>query len=200
MATRYTHDYASAGVYPLHITAMRGVDPFDLAGPVASLTGETHTGFSGLVREPAGVSLIEGVFPSLAFGPIDASRVALGFSPVDTGEVPLGEWAELAVDPAATAGLRTLPATLRVPVVNRGAASVSAHIVVENGTLEQASATAPIFLRGDLSTDAVVEAIIAVGGFEAAGARRLVASTLGYTVDTLPPTVSFVAEYAVAAP
>jgi len=69
MSDRYTHAYASAGIYPLRVTAMRGVDPFELAGPVASVTSETHTGFSGIVREPMGVSLIEGVFPSLSFGP-----------------------------------------------------------------------------------------------------------------------------------
>jgi hypothetical protein len=200
LAPRYTHGYASAGVYPLRVTAMRGVDLFELAGPVASVTAETRTGFSGVVREPSGASLIEGVFPSLSFGPIDAARIALGFSPLATGEVPLGEWTDLAPDPAATAGLLTLPATLRVPIVNRGTATISAHIVIENGTLEQASPTAPVFLRGDLSTDAVVDAIVAVGGFEPAGARRLVASTLGYTVDTLPATVSFVAEYTVSAP
>lgn len=199
MSDRYMHGYGSAGIYPLRVTAMRGVDPFELAGPVASVTSETRTGFSGVVREPMGVSLIEGVFPSLSFGPIDAARFAVGFSPLDTGEVPLGEWTEVALDPAAAVGVRTLPATLRVPIVNRGTGTVSAHIVIENGTLEHDGASTPVYLRGDLSTDAVVEAIIAVGGFEAAGARRLVASTLGYTVDTLPPTVSFVAEYAVSA-
>ena len=104
------------------------------------------------------------------------------------------------MDPAATSGLLTLPATLRVPIINRGTGTVSAHIVIDNGTLVHDDGSPLILLRGDLSTDAVVEAIIAIGGFEPAGARRLVASTLGYTVDTLPPTVSFVAEYSVSAP
>jgi hypothetical protein len=50
-------------------------------------------------------------------------------------------------------------------------------------------------VRGDLATQAIIDAIVAIGGFEPVGARRLVAQTLGFTPDTLPVTVPFEVRY-----
>ena len=46
-----------------------------------------------------------------------------------------------------------------------------------------------VTMTGALPTQAVVDALVAVGGFDQAGARSFVASTLGFTPDTLPATV-----------
>ncbi len=197
-ATSFTHDYTARDVYGLRVSATRGVDPFELAGDVASLSEEHQTGFTGTVAEPMGVSLIEGLMPSVVFGRVDDARLALGFSAAESGRVELGRW--LTLDPVAvsTALFESEPATFTVPIVNRSAETVQTEIVVENATAVWMDASSPLVISGDLSTDAVVHAVVAVGGFDEPGARAIVASTLGYTPDTLPATVAFRAEYAVA--
>jgi hypothetical protein len=48
-----------------------------------------------------------------------------------------------------------------------------------------------LVLTGQLLTEAVITALVDVGGFEPDGARRIIAATLGYTADTLPAAVPF---------
>lgn len=190
-----THAYASPDVYSLAISATRGTDTFSLAGDVAELTSELHTAFTGRVVEPAGVALIEGVLPALVIGSIDATRTAVGFSAKATGEVELGLFTVVAPDTTSTAHLATLPARFDVPIVNRGTGTVSASILVEDGVVTQQTPTSPIVLAGQLSTDAVVEAVVSIGAFDRDGARRILASTLGYTPSTLPASVAFRVEF-----
>jgi hypothetical protein len=64
---------------------------------------------------------------------------------------------------------------------------VLASFVVERAVLTL-DTTGPS-LKGDLFTQAVVDALVAIGGFEPVGARAIVASTLGFTPDTLPESV-----------
>ena len=44
-------------------------------------------------------------------------------------------------------------------------------------------------MTGDLDTEAIIQAVVKVGGFDEKGARSMVASILGYKPDTLPKTV-----------
>ena len=46
-------------------------------------------------------------------------------------------------------------------------------------------------MTGELATDDIVALVVGTGAFDEAGAREIVASTLGYTVDTLPARVPF---------
>ncbi|MFO0682144.1 MAG: hypothetical protein U0234_08835 [Sandaracinus sp.] len=193
--SHYEHAYALRGVYPFALTARRGVDPFELAGPVASLLDERATGFTAHVAEPSGASLIEGVLPALVLGTIADGRIAVGFSARATGEVELGRWSEVAPASGTTLALETVPATLEIPVVNRRNGSVSTTLLVEEGIVSQASAGAPIVLSGQLTIDAVIDAVVAIGGFDREGATAIVASTLGYTPATLPGSVAFRVEY-----
>jgi hypothetical protein len=66
---------------------------------------------------------------------------------------------------------------------------------VEGGTWAHPADSEDHFVRGDLATQAIIDAIVAIGGFEPVGARRLVAQTLGFTPDTLPVTVPFEVRY-----
>ena len=46
-------------------------------------------------------------------------------------------------------------------------------------------------IEGRLATARVIELLVSVGGFDTQGARRIVASVLGFTPNTLPERVSF---------
>ena len=192
----FTHVYASEGVYPLRITGRLGGDPFELAGDVARLAQEWQTGFSGDITAPANIDLVEAVMPALVLGRIDATRLALGFSAADDGRVELGEWAALTAAASSPALLESEPAQVRVPVVNRATGAISAHLVVDGAVVRLADAASPVVLTGSLDTEAVIAAVVAIGGFDERGARGIVASTLGFTPDTLPASVAFEARYA----
>ncbi|MCC6873054.1 MAG: hypothetical protein IT378_02005, partial [Sandaracinaceae bacterium] len=114
----------------------------------------------------------------------------------DDGRVELGEWAALTAATSSPALLESEPAQVRVPVVNRGAGTISAHLVVDGAVVRLADAASPVVLTGSLDTEAVIAAVVAIGGFDERGARGIVASTLGFSPDTLPASVAFEARYA----
>jgi hypothetical protein len=182
------HVYASPGVYEVSLRGSRRGLEVSASAPVAALRSREATGFTARVEEPAGAALIERVLPGIVFGAIDDSTLALGFSSTAAGSVAPDRFARLEIDRAASASATTTRSTrLAVPVVNRDTSAVLASFVVERAvlTLETASPS----LKGDLSTQAVVDALVAIGGFEPVGARAIVASTLGFTPDTLPESV-----------
>jgi hypothetical protein len=193
----FTHAYSQGDAYPLAITAQLGAEPFALSGEIGALTDEEHTGFTGRVVEPAGVDLIEPVMPALVFGPIDASRVAVGFSALDDGSVQLGAWSSVASAAGSSARIETVPTRIDVPIVDRATGAIRTRIIVHDAVLSVADDTAPAVLTGALDTQGVIDAVVQIGGggFDEQGARSIVASTLGYTVDTLPERVAFRIEY-----
>ncbi len=196
-ATSFAHEYAITGVYPLRVSGRLGAEAYELNGNVAKLEARWRSGFTGTVLEPSNVALIEGVLPALAFGRIDGGRLAIGFSALADNTVALGEWTEVAPAAASSALFESAPALLTVPIVNRDTGAVQARIVIHNAVLSLADAASAAVLRGELDTEAVVGALVAIGGFDLDGARSIVASTLGYTSDTLPARVAFRVEYAV---
>ena len=68
-------------------------------------------------------------------------------------------------------------------------------VFTQNAIVRQLEPGGEIEIVGDLETQAIIDALVAIGGFEADGARRLVAATLGHTSDTLPETVPFRINY-----
>jgi hypothetical protein len=182
------HVYASPGVYEVSLRGLRRGLEVSASAPVAALRSREATGFTARVEEPAGAALIERVLPGIVFGAIDDSTLALGFSSTAAGRVAPDRFARLEIDRAASASATTTrPTRLAVPVVNRDTSAVLASFVVERAvlTLETAGPS----LKGGLFTQAVVDALVAIGGFEPVGARAIVASTLGFTPDTLPESV-----------
>lgn len=197
--TDVSHGYADPDVYTITVSGDLGSDPFEKAVDVARVTAESHTGFSGKVVEPAGVDMIEPVLPALTIGQIDASRVALGFGTDDSGDISVELWEQLDVVSGAQ-GIETRPTRMIVPVVDRGSGKIQASLTVEGGTLSVAADGTSAQLTGELATDAVIATVVSVGGFEESGARRLVASLLGYTPETLPDRVPFGIDYTIEAP
>jgi hypothetical protein len=193
---RLTHRYAAAGIYDLRLSGARRGEPFELGGKVAQAAATWRTGFSGRIEAPSGAGIIERVLPALVLGRVDEQRLALGFDAAGDGTVKLGQWTPLTA--AAGPGLlESAAARLFVPIVNRSTGAILASIVIENARLVLAQSAGPLTLSGDLSTQAVIDALVAVGGFDRAGARAIVASTLGYTPETLPERVPMVVRYTV---
>ncbi len=97
---------------------------------------------------------------------LPGGQLALGSSARETGEIAPGLWSALTLD---ATGEGTQPARLVVPVVERRSAKVSTSLLVEGGVWRR-EADGVQSVRGDLATQAIIDAIVSVGGFEPLGA------------------------------
>lgn len=199
----HTHAYGAPGVYEVSLRARRGEAAVEASARVASLRDKARTGFTAKVLAPAGAAIIERVLPGLAYGALDDTALVVGFSAQRDGKVSSERWSRLllrsgaSVDGGAPSRLETAPARLVVPVVNQATGAALTSLVVDGATftfepgpgLDGGPPRTQVTLAGELPTQAVVDALVAVGGFDQAGARSFVASTLGFTPDTLPATV-----------
>ncbi len=192
--THIEHEYAASGVYDLSLTAEKEGSPYKFTGSIAKLSTQYITGFSGKIKEPAGVSIIESVLPGLVFGPIDGGKLALGFSPNRQNTVGLTEWMKLNSS-AADVLFDSNPADLSVPVISRSNGTIQTYILVKDGKLTLEDIDSKAVINGLLGVEEVVQAVVAIGGFEEEGARDMVAGFLGYTPDTLPESVPFEIEF-----
>lgn len=190
------HAYGEPGIYTARAEASREgqEEPFVFEAQVAALSEELHTGFTGRIAEPAGVGLIDPLLPALVVGRAGDGDLVLGYDLTGRGTVNVGQWQALE-DDSPEGGLRSAAAPLMIPVVNRATGQIQATMLVEDAVVQRQGEQ--LQLTGALSTDAVIAALVQIGGFEDVGARQLVASTLGYTPETLPLTVPFLVEFAV---
>jgi hypothetical protein len=184
---RLRHTYDQTGVYFVSASTVRQGETHELSGDVAQLASEVSTGFTGAIEEPAAASLINSLLPGIILGRINDDDLAIGFDLAGQHRVGLGGW-QLA-RAASGEGLTSLPQDVEVPIVNRSTREAIAHLTVLDGVFSADDAA--LTLSGDLPTDDVVQALVEIGGFDQDGARRLVASTLGFSPDTLPETLPF---------
>jgi hypothetical protein len=138
------------------------------------------------------VGLIDPLLPALVVGRVDAQTLVVGYDLTGRGAVSPQRWQALE-DGGGQGDLRSAPQALMIPVVNRATGQVQATMLVQDAVIQVEGQG--LSLTGALSTDAVVQALVQIGGFDDVGARRLVASTLGYTPETLPETVPFLVEF-----
>ncbi|MAC28456.1 MAG: hypothetical protein CMH59_18565, partial [Myxococcales bacterium] len=190
----FTHEYAP-GIYALRVRGTREGEAFERELPIAAVRAEAQTGFSGVVVEPEGASIIEGVLPALAFGAVDeageGARLALGFSADEESHaVAPAAWVELGAA-GGGAGFANAPATMEVPVLNRATGQAITSITLNEAVLTREEGASEASVEGLLDTAGVVRAVVAVGGFDEQGARRILADTLGYTPETLPEELAF---------
>ena len=192
----FEHQYASPDFYDISVSGTSESGPFSYETTVAQLSEEYQTGFSGKVKEPSGVAIIESVLPGLTLGRVDEERLAMGFCLDESGNIKVGYWSELSSTDSG-ALFESAPKDLVVPVVMHSDASVMTNLVVKNAKAVLADLESPVLLSGALDTAAVIDAVVAAGGgaFDHDGATELVAGMLGYTVETLPETVPFLMEY-----
>jgi len=192
---RVDHTYGEPGRYTVRVTATRDGQPFEHEAVVASLGTELRTGFSGRLLEPKGAELIQTLMPALTLGPAEGSTLALGFGLDASGDVRPGRW--LALEGSFEGEVRTAEASVTVPVVNQGTGAPLGELQVDALVVVIPDDRATVRLEGSLSTQAVVETIVSVGGFEPDGARAMVAQLLGFTPETLPERVPLVVAYEV---
>jgi hypothetical protein len=191
----FEHEYAAPGAYRVDLAATRAGEAVTWQADVASLDQELATGFTGHIVEPTGAIIIEGVLPALVFGPAGDAGLAIGFGTDESGSIQPGLWSAVPRAEGSAAFLESAAVDLTVPIVTRSTGAVMASIVVEDAVLTVTDDAGPATLTGRLATQAVIDAVVAVGGFDETGARDLVATMLGYTAETLPADVAFVVEY-----
>jgi hypothetical protein len=190
------HSYMQPGVYQLEVTySVPDEAQQRYRADVAQLEREYRTTGRGEIVEPAGARLIEPLLPSLVFGPVDSARLALGFATSDAATVEPALWSVAPSAPETDTLFRSAPVQLVVPVLNPSTGAVMTSLLLERGVISLTDSDGPARLTGQLATSGVVDALVALGGFDVAGARRLVAATLGFSPETMPATVPFAAEY-----
>jgi hypothetical protein len=191
----FSHVFMNSGLYTITVTPAGGGDAIAEV-QVAILDSETVTGFTGKVNEPDGIDIIEPVMPSIAFGRA-YGRAILGFSAYATGEVQPGDFTALNAPTDEQPGFAGIIETLQVPIIQKSDHSIIAHVVIGSASAGQVDATSPLLVSGNMATESVVESVVVVGGgaFDEEGARKLIASFLGFTPDTLPSSVPFVISY-----
>ncbi len=198
--SEFSHSYAATGVYPLTITGENGGQAFEFETRIAVVTEEKRTGFSGKVISPEGMDLVESVMPGVVFGFAGDNTPILGFTADSDGNILPDQFVELVAGDAERSFDGTID-LMNVPIISKSDAAILSYIVVANGSAEQDDAAQPLAVAGEMSIESIVQAVVVVGGgaFDEEGSRNLVASTLGYTPDTLPATVPFQIDYTVQA-
>lgn len=180
------HVYAAQGLFDWTLDALHtgGVIHHDdrvavcqrvLTFPKGSLT----------ITSPMGGGIIAGLLPGYGIGlGTDAQGEFLALGQIDgaTPEITNGS-----LQRRAQTGARDLTAALGTV----GSITIyGAQLAVADGT---DAMHRKLTITGELSTDEIVNLVVSAGGFDPPGARSLVASTLGYTVETLPLRVPFTA-------
>ena len=193
--TSFTHAYATTGTYRIHVSGSRDGTEFTWSADVVAVESKTMTEFTGEILKPTGMEIVTSVMPNIVFGRIDADTVAVGYSAFHEGYVESGRFSILADNADPIFG--GVAETLLVPIITKSDNSVLAELTVKAGSVGTADEGATLVIQGQMVTQSVVNAIIAVagGGFDEAGAREVVASTIGYTPDTLPESVEFIIHY-----
>lgn len=170
------HTYAAEGLYAWTLDALQtggGVIHHEDQVGVAATIEEFPKG-SITINQPMGGSLIAGLLPGFTIGlGNDGSDFTLvGQLDTMTDEITNGSIVR-----------RTGTADLPVRLAGLGSLTIyGAAIAVSGDTLT---------ITGQISTDEIIQLVITAGGFDPDGARQIVASTLGYTVDSLPAKVDF---------
>lgn len=181
------HVYASEGVYDWTLDALDdgGVIHHDDRVAVVARRLEFPKG-SLKISAPMGGNLIEGLLPGFAvgLGTDSADFLALGQLDGASTEITNGS-----VQRRARSGQATAAADLALALPKLGVITVfGAVLAVDDGT---GPTDRTLTITGELSTDEIIGLVVTAGGFDPQGARDIVASTLGYTSDTLPARVAF---------
>lgn len=178
-----THVYAAQGFYDWTLDALHEFGALHHEDKVAVVSRRfAFPKGSIAVLEPSGASLIEGLLPGFIIGFGDdaaGSFLALGRVDVEPPMVAHGT-----LQRRTRSGGASVAGDLTLALKSVGVITVyDAVVSVADGTGPTARA---LTISGELSTDEIVDLVVATGGFDAQGAKEIVATTLGYTVETLP--------------
>ncbi|HEY4176399.1 MAG TPA: hypothetical protein VGM90_06190 [Kofleriaceae bacterium] len=183
------HTYAAQGVYNLNISAQHSAGTINYLDRIAVVASRVDFPKGALaITQPTGAAVLNGLLPGLAVG---LGTDAADFMAVGT----LASGTEVtahSVTKAARTGNVSASFDLAVELKNVGVATVyGAVVTLGNGT---GSTDRHLTVTGELSTDEIIQLIVNTGGFDAEGARNVVAQQLGYTPATLPARVTVTIE------
>lgn len=199
-STLVPHVYANEGVYDVRVSAVGDVT-LDSSDKVARVVQPFRVAQGALrVPEPAAASILSSVLPGLSFGfgaDTAGAFLALGTDADNDGNADRGALVRVPWDGSAT------PAADRVmPLVNSSSGAVIGSITLHDAVISvigaAPAAVEALVFTGELSTDEIIAVLVSIGGFEPVGARKFIASFLGYTEATLPAFVPVRAEGRVA--
>lgn len=180
------HTYSAQGFYDWTLDAahQNGVVHHRDAVAIVATRYEFAKG-SLHITAPQGASLIENLLPGFAIGiGTDGTGDFMALGQLDASMAPVTKGS---LQRRTRVGRDSVAADLVVTLPNLGTITVhNAVITLGDGTGVQARV---LTINGELNTDEVVQLVVAVGGFDEAGARDIVAGTLGYTIATLPVTL-----------
>lgn len=182
------HTYAAQGVYAWTADALHDQGAIHHEDKVAIVERRFEFPRGSLaITAPNGAALIEGLLPGLVLGTgTDMTGAFLALGRVD-GEV--ATVAKGTVQARGRTGLTSAMGDLVLELRQVGTVTIyGAVITLGEGT---GATDRKLAITGELATQEIIDLVVATGGFDAMGAREIVASTLGYTAETLPVRLPF---------
>ena len=174
-----SHVYAAEGVYDWTLDAVHAAGVIAYADRAAVVARRVDVAPGQMkITAPDGAGLIEGLLPGLAVGTgVDATGAFTAIGTVEAGTTI----DRSSIVRAPRSGNATAAFDLELPLRGVGAVTVFGAVV--------SLADLAVTITGELSTQQVIDLVVATGAFDPDGARDAVAGQLGYTSATLPARV-----------
>ncbi|MCA9680194.1 MAG: hypothetical protein KC464_34515 [Myxococcales bacterium] len=182
------HTYAAQGFYAWSMEVIHAAGAISHTDDAAVVTRRLVFAKGSLqVISPDGGDIIQGLLPGFVVGlGTDGTGDFMATGVIDGG-TPVSSRGSLVRH--VRTGSTTTAADFPVSLGSVGGVTVyGAVITVADGAGPD---DRRLTMTGELATDDIVALVVGTGAFDEAGAREIVASTLGYTVDTLPARVPF---------
>ncbi len=182
------HTYAAEGFYDWKLSALQktgAVNHVDKAAVMERRIVFPKGSFQVVL--PKGGDIVASFLPGFVVGiGKDAGGDCFALGRID-GKV--AQTAEGGLQRVARTGMVYGPGNFDVSLGSAGTITLQqATVTYDDGT---GKAARSLTIAGKLPTDALVQALVAIGGFAVDGARSMIAITLGYTPDTLPVLLDF---------
>ncbi|MEZ4224880.1 MAG: hypothetical protein R3B13_28260 [Polyangiaceae bacterium] len=195
------HDYAGVGVFRVSGTLSLGDQPLPIEGYVvrSDTVARSQQGGFELTQpdSPLAKSLLGSLVPRLWLARVGSS---LAIVPETRPDGKLDFRRVVIAKRGAGAGFQTEPMSFLLPIVAPGGTAVAADVHVQKfvvRTTEDLAASAA--LAGELVLADVVQALIALAGYDEKGALATLAGVLGFDPASPPETVAFEATVALEA-
>ncbi len=182
------HTYAAEGFYDWKLSALQKTGAVNHADKAAVVERRIVFAKGSLqVELPKGGDIVASFLPGFVVGiGKDAAGDCFALGRID-GKAP--QTAEGGLQRVARTGMVYGPGNFDVNLGSVGTITLQqATVTYDDGT---GKAARTLTIQGQLPTDALVQAIVNVGGFAPDGARSMIAITLGYTPETLPTLLDF---------
>lgn len=176
------HAYVAQGLYSLQVSAIydKVVAHSDTVAVVQNRRVTKPQDFD--VEEPQAAGVLTSLFPGMLVGVgTDTSAFAVMAYDIDgDGNNEARSVVRLARD-----GDTTVPVDVEWPLINSSTKAVIARITLRNVSLDL-SADRDVIMRLELVTEDIVRLLVELAAFDAEGARKTIATLLGYPESELP--------------